>query len=88
MIFCGIELLCLFCKVIPSNTFRHDYKFFYDKSCHHQYSLAVSLHMSRGTQGAGNRVNMDPPPPPPPTNPAELMQAMVENQRLLMETIR
>jgi len=31
---------------------------------------------------------MDPPPPPPPPNLAELMQAMVENQRLLTETIR
>jgi len=31
---------------------------------------------------------MDPPPPPPPPNPVELMQTMVENQRLLMETIR
>jgi len=31
---------------------------------------------------------MDPPPPPPPLNPVELMQVMVENQRLLTETIR
>jgi len=31
---------------------------------------------------------MDPPPPPPPLNPAELMQAMFENQWLLTETIR
>jgi len=30
---------------------------------------------------------MNPPPPPPPPNPAELMQMMVENQRLLTETI-
>ena len=44
--------------------------------------------MSRGTRGAGNRPNMDPPPPPPPLNPAELMQAMFENQWLLTETIR
>jgi len=78
----------LSCKVIPSNTFRHDYKFLYDKSCHHQYSLTVSSQMSWGTRGAGNRANMDPPPPPPPPNPADMMQAMVENQRLLTETIR
>ena len=43
--------------------------------------------MSRGTRGAENRANMDPPPPPPPPNPAELMQMMVESQRLLTETI-
>jgi hypothetical protein len=30
---------------------------------------------------------MNAPPPPPPPNPAELMQMMVENQRLLTETI-
>jgi len=30
---------------------------------------------------------MNPPPPPPPTNPAELMQMMVDNQRMLTETI-
>jgi len=83
-----LNYCAFFCKVIPSNTFRHDYKFFYGKSCHDQYSLTVSLQMSRGTRGAGNIVNMDPPPPPPPPNPAKLMQAMVENQRLLTETIR
>jgi len=43
--------------------------------------------MSRGTRGAENRANMNPPPPPPPPNPAELMQMMVESQRLLTETI-
>ena len=72
---------------VLSNTFRHDYKFFYGKSCHHQCSLTVSLHMSRGTRGAEQRANMNPTPPPPPPNPAELMQMMVENQRLLTETI-
>jgi len=30
---------------------------------------------------------MNPPPPPPPPNPAKLMQMMVENQRMLTETI-
>ena len=35
----------------------------------------------------GNHANMDPPPPPPPPNTAEMMQVMVENQRLLTETI-
>jgi len=30
---------------------------------------------------------MNPPPPPPPPNLAELMQMMVENQRMLTETI-
>jgi len=35
----------------------------------------------------GNHPNMDPPPPPLPPNPAELMQMMVESQRLLTETI-
>jgi len=30
---------------------------------------------------------MNPPPPPPPPNPAELMPMMVENQRMLTETI-
>jgi len=87
MLFRGIELLCLFCKAIPSNTFRHKYKFFCGKSCHHQYSLTVSLQISRGTRGAEQRANMNPPPPPPPPNPAELMQMMVENQRMLTETI-
>jgi len=43
--------------------------------------------MSRGTRGAEQRANMNAPPPPPPPNPAELMQMMVENQRLLTETI-
>jgi len=43
--------------------------------------------MSRGTRGAENRANMNPPPPPPPPNPGELMQMMVESQRLLTETI-
>ena len=75
-----------FCKAILSNTFRHEYKFFYGKSCHHQCSLTVSLQMSRGTRGAENRANMNPSPPPPPS-PAELMQMMVENQRMLTETI-
>ena len=78
MLFCGIELLCLFCKVILSNTFRHKYKFFYGKSCRYQCSLTVSLQMSRGTRGAEQRANMNPPPPPPLPNPAELMQMMVE----------
>jgi len=82
-----LNYCALFCKVIPSNTFRHDYKFFDDKSCPHQSSLTMSLQMSRGTRVVGNHANMDPPPPRPP-NPAELMQAMVENQRLLTETIR
>jgi len=77
----------LICKVILSNTFRHDYKFFYGKSCHHQYSLTVSLQMSHGTRGVENHANMNPPPPPPPLNPAELKQMMVESQRLLTETI-
>ena len=86
MLFCGIELLCLFYKAILSNTFRHKYKFFYGKSCHHQCSLTVSLQMSRGTQGVEQHANMNPPPPPPP-NPAELIQMMVESQRLLTETI-
>ena len=76
-----------FCKAILSNTFRHKYKFFCGKSCHHQYSLTVFLQMSRGTRGAEQRANMNPPPPPPPPNPAELMQMMVESQRLLTETI-
>jgi len=43
--------------------------------------------MSRGTRGAENRANINPPPPSPPPNPAELMQMMVESQRLLTETI-
>jgi len=43
--------------------------------------------MSRGTRGAEQRANINPPPPPPPRNPTELMQMMVENQRLLTETI-
>jgi len=43
--------------------------------------------MSRGTRGAEQRANMNPPPPPPPPNLAELMQMMVENQRLLTKTI-
>ena len=30
--------------------------------------------MSRGTRGAEQRANMNPPPPPAPPNPAELMQ--------------
>ena len=76
-----------FCKAILSNTFRHKYKFFYGKSYHHQCSLTVSLQMSRGTRGAEQRANMNPPPPPPPPNLAELMQMMVENQRMLTETI-
>ena len=86
---CFVELNCcaFLCKVILLNTFRHDYKFFFDKSCHHQYSLTVSLQMSRGTRDAKQRANMNPPPPPPPPNPVELMQMMVENQRLLTETI-
>ena len=83
MLFCGIQLLCLFRKAILSNTFRHEYKFFYGKSCHHQYSVTVFLQMSRGTRGAKQRANMNPPPPPPPPNLAELMQMMVENQRML-----
>ena len=87
MLFCGIELLYLFCKAILSNTFRHKYKFLCGKSCHHQCSLTVSLQMSRGTRGAEQRANMNPPPPPPPPNPAELMQMMVENHRRLTETI-
>jgi len=87
MLFCEIELLCLFRKAILSNTFRHEYKFFYGKSCHHQYSLTVFLQMSHGTRGAEQRANMNPPSPPPPPNPAELMQLMVENQRMLTETI-
>ena len=87
MLFCGIELLCLFYKVVLSNTFRNEYKFFYGKSSHHQCSLTMSLQMSRGTRGAEQRVNMNPPPPPPPPNPAKLMQIMVENQRMLTETI-
>ena len=87
MLFCGIELLCLLCKVILSNTFRHEYKLFYDKSCHHQCSLTVSLQMSRGTRGAEQRANMNPPPPPPPPDLAELMQMMLENQMMLAETI-
>ena len=83
-----LNYCAFFCNVILLNTFRHDYKFFCDKSCHHQYSLTVSLQMSRGTRGAENRANMNPPPPPPPPpNPAELMQIMVESQRLLTETI-
>ena len=49
--------------------------------------MTVSLQMSRGTRGAEQRANMNPPPPPPPPNPAELMQMMVENQRMLTETI-
>ena len=77
----------LTCKVILSNTLRHDYKFFCGNSCHHQYSLTVSLQMSRGTRGAENHSNMNPPPPPPPPNPAELMQMLVEIQRLLTETV-
>ena len=81
-----LNYCAFFCKVIPANTFRHDYKFFYGKSCHHQYSLTVSLKMSRDTRGAENRANMNPPPPPPP-NLAELMQMLVESQRLLTETI-
>ena len=60
--------------------------FFYGKSCHHQCSLTMSLQVSRGTRGAEQRANMNPPPPPPP-NLAELMQMMVENQRMLTETI-
>jgi len=87
MLFVELNYCAFFYKVIPSNTFRHDYKFFCGKCCHHQYSLAVSLQMSRGTRGAENRANMNPPPPPPPPNPAELMQLMVESQRLLIETI-
>ena len=87
MLFCGMELLCLFCKVIRLNTFRHEYKFFYGKSCHHQCSLTEFLQMSHGTRGAEQCANMNPPPPPPPPNPAELMQMMVENQRMLTETI-
>ena len=43
--------------------------------------------MSRGTRGAEQHANMNPPLPPPPPNPPELMQMMVENQRLLTETI-
>jgi len=43
--------------------------------------------MSRSTRGVENHANMNPPPPPPPQNPAELMQMMVESQRLLTETI-
>jgi len=43
--------------------------------------------MSRGTRGAEQRANMNPPPPPPPPNLAELIQMMVDNQRLLTETI-
>jgi len=62
-------------------------KFFYGKSCHHQYSLTVSLQMSCGTRGVENRANMNPLPPPPPPNPAKLMQMMVESKRLLTETI-
>jgi len=30
---------------------------------------------------------MNPPPPPPPPNLTELMQVMVESQRLLTQTI-
>ena len=82
-----LNYCAFFCKFILSNTFRHEYKFFYGKSCHHQYSLTVSLQMSRGTRGAEQRANINPPPPPPPRNPTELMQMMVENQRLLTETI-
>jgi len=44
--------------------------------------------MSRGSRGGGNCANVDPPPPPPPPNLAKLMQTMVENHRLLTETIR
>ena len=44
--------------------------------------------MSCGTRGAEQRANMNPPPPPPPPNPTELMQMMVENQRMLTETIK
>jgi len=87
MLFCGIELLCLFCQAILSNNFRHKNKFFSGKSCHHQCSLTVSLQMSRGTRGAEQHANMNPPPPPPPPNPTELMQMMVENQRMLTKTI-
>jgi len=43
--------------------------------------------MSRGTRGAEQHANMNPPPPPPQANLAELMQMMMENQRLLTETI-
>jgi len=82
-----LNYCALLYKVIPLNTFGHDYEFFYDKSCQHQYSLTVSLQMSRGTRCAGNRANMDPPPPLPPPDLGELMQMMVESQRLLTDTI-
>jgi len=82
-----LNYYAFFYKAILSNTFRHKYKFFYGKFCRHQCSLTVSLHMSRGTRGVEQHADMNPPPPPPPPNPAELMQMMVENQRMLTETI-
>jgi hypothetical protein len=45
--------------------------------------MAYNLHRCRGVGDEGQ-----PPPPPPPPTPTELMQTVVESQRMLAEAMR
>jgi hypothetical protein len=57
---------------------------------HHQCSLTMKfLQMSHNLHsGQGGGENLDPRPPPPPPTLAELMQSVVESQRMLAEAMR
>jgi hypothetical protein len=54
-------------------------------SAHWLFILQMAYNLSRGY---GIEDEEQPPPPPPPPTPAELMQMVVEGQRLLVDAMR
>jgi hypothetical protein len=85
----------LLCPVYCMNSFSsmksvwHNYpihlQIFHIVNAHWLYILQMAYNLRRG-RSLGDEEQ--PPPPPPPPTPAELMQTVIESQRILAETMR